>query len=70
MYFIILVQPTVARLAELRATNFFYIFILSRFCKNIWSVTNFAKIYIWRRGPRRQDITSWSTVVGAARSGP
>jgi hypothetical protein len=36
-------------------SNFFiYICILSRFCKNIWSGTNFAKIYIWRCGPRRQ----------------
>jgi hypothetical protein len=35
MYFIILVQPTVARLAELRATNFFiYLFY-----------HDFAKIY-------------------------
>jgi hypothetical protein len=33
---------------------YFFIFILSRFCKNIWSGTNFAKIYIWCRGPRRQ----------------
>jgi hypothetical protein len=32
----------------------FFIFNLSRFCKNIWSATNFAKIYICRRGPRRQ----------------
>jgi hypothetical protein len=32
--------------------NFLYIY-LSRFCKNIWSATNFAKIYICRRGPRR-----------------
>jgi hypothetical protein len=32
----------------------FFIFILSRICKNIWPVTNFAKIYICRRGPRRQ----------------
>jgi hypothetical protein len=27
--------------------EFFYIFNLSRFCKNIWSDTNLAKIYIW-----------------------
>jgi hypothetical protein len=33
---------------------FFYIFNLSRFCKNIWSNTNLAKIYIWRRGLWRQ----------------
>jgi hypothetical protein len=32
----------------------FFIFILSRICKNIWSVTNFAKIYICRRGLWRQ----------------
>jgi hypothetical protein len=32
----------------------FFIFNLSRFCKNIWSATNFAKIYICRRGTRRQ----------------
>jgi hypothetical protein len=32
----------------------FFIFILSRFCKNIWSGANFAKIYIGHRGPRRQ----------------
>jgi hypothetical protein len=32
----------------------FFIFNLSRFCKNIWSGTNLAKIYIWRRGPWRQ----------------
>jgi hypothetical protein len=32
----------------------FFIFNLSRFCKNIWSGTNLVKIYIWRRGPRRQ----------------
>jgi hypothetical protein len=37
----------------LHSQNFF-IFILSRFCKNIWSGTNFAKIYIWRSGSRRQ----------------
>jgi hypothetical protein len=36
-----------------RNAIFLYI-ILSRFCKNIWSGTNFAKIHIWRRGPRRQ----------------
>jgi hypothetical protein len=34
--------------------KYFFIFILSRFYKTIWSVTNFAKIYICRRGPRRQ----------------
>jgi hypothetical protein len=33
---------------------YIYLFILSQFCKNIWSVTNFAKIYICRHGPRRQ----------------
>jgi hypothetical protein len=32
----------------------FFIFILSRFCKNIWPTTNFAKIYMYRSGPRRQ----------------
>jgi hypothetical protein len=59
--------------------DFLYIFFISRFCKNIWSARNFAKLYICRRGPRRQghnvvahgvrDITSWPT-VGAASSGP
>jgi hypothetical protein len=33
----------------------FFIFNLSRFCKNIWSDINLAKIYIWRRGQRRQE---------------
>jgi hypothetical protein len=33
----------------------FFIYNLSRFCKNIWSSTNLAKIYIWRRDPRRQE---------------
>jgi hypothetical protein len=32
----------------------FFIFNLSWFCKNIWSGTNLAKIYIWHRGPWRQ----------------
>jgi hypothetical protein len=32
----------------------FFIFIFSRFCKNIWYDINLAKIYIWRRGPQRQ----------------
>jgi hypothetical protein len=31
---------------------FLYIYF-SRFCKNIWSGINLAKIYIWRRVPRR-----------------
>jgi hypothetical protein len=59
-----------------RATNMpmpkieFLIFILSRFCKNIWFATNFAKTYICRRGPRLRDITTWPTAVGAAGSGP
>jgi hypothetical protein len=35
----------------------FFIFILSQLCKNIWSATNFAKIYICYRGPRRQGHT-------------
>jgi hypothetical protein len=35
--------------------EFFYIFFLSRFCKNIWFVRNFAKLYICRRGSRRQE---------------
>jgi hypothetical protein len=34
-----------------RCSNFLYIFSL--FCKNKWSVRNFAKLYICRRGPRR-----------------
>jgi hypothetical protein len=32
----------------------FFIFILSRFCKTIWSITNFAKIY----------LASWPTASG------
>jgi hypothetical protein len=44
---------TVAVLSE-----FFFIFIFSRFCKNIWSVTNLAKIYIYRRGPQRQGLNA------------
>jgi hypothetical protein len=41
-------------LLEIPRFKNFFIFNLSRFCKNIWSGTNLAKIYIWRRGPRRQ----------------
>jgi hypothetical protein len=41
-----------------RQRGFFYIFIFSRFCKNIWSVTNLAKIYICRRGPRHQGLNA------------
>jgi hypothetical protein len=40
---------------EIREWRIFYIFNLSHFCKNIWSGINLAKIYIWRRGPRRQE---------------
>jgi hypothetical protein len=50
--------------------RFFFIFFLSRFCENIWSVRNFAKLYIYRRGPRRKDIIPWPEAVGAASSGP
>jgi hypothetical protein len=38
--------------------TYFFIFILSRFCKNIWSVTNLAKIYICRRGPQREGLNA------------
>jgi hypothetical protein len=31
----------------------FFIFILSRFCKNIWPAINFCKNIHLRRGPRR-----------------
>jgi hypothetical protein len=36
----------------------FYIFFLSLICKNIWSVRNFAELYICRRGPQRQGPTA------------
>jgi hypothetical protein len=49
----LLKEPVLVRCKESRGE--FFIFILSRFCKNIWSVTNFAKKYICRRGPWRQD---------------
>jgi hypothetical protein len=42
-----------SKLTLLPSPKFFYIY-LSQFCKNIWSVTNFAKKYICRRGPQRQ----------------
>jgi hypothetical protein len=71
---------TSTSLALSSITEYFFIFFLSRICKNIWSVRNFAKLYICRRGPRRQghntvahgvrDITPWPTAVGAASSGP
>jgi hypothetical protein len=48
----------------------FYIFILSRFCKNIWSGTNFAKISSGAMAHGVKDITSWAATLGAARSGP
>jgi hypothetical protein len=48
----------VSRIRPSRAlkSEFFYIFILSRFCKNIWPVTNLAKMYVYRRGSRRQGL--------------
>jgi hypothetical protein len=48
----------------------FFIFILSRFCKNIWSATNFAKIYICVVAIGARPLMSWPIAVGAARSGP
>jgi hypothetical protein len=45
--------PLLRPVCSVRARNFF-IFILSRFCKNILSVINFAKIYTFRRGSRCQ----------------
>jgi hypothetical protein len=48
----------------------FFIFILSRLCKNIWPATNFAKYTSAAVAHGVRDITSWPTAVGAARSGP
>jgi hypothetical protein len=36
----------------------FFTFFFPLFYKNIWSVKKFAKLYIWRRGGRRQGPTA------------
>jgi hypothetical protein len=49
----------------------FYIYIFSiTILQNIWSLGNFAKLYMCRCGHGVKDLTSWPTASGAASSGP
>jgi hypothetical protein len=61
--------PSVAKgvFKSVDQSEFFYIYFFSQFWKNIWSLTNLAKIYICRRGPRRQGLNA--VALGAQRHG-
>jgi hypothetical protein len=47
----------VSNIENIDTLEFFLFYIFPLFCKNIWSVKKFAKLYIWRHGGRWQGPT-------------